>query len=245
MNNDIKKTLINTFGRISYLTVIFFLFTFILFIQNDVNDPLKESWIAGISFLSVLSTLGAAYIASSLFNDWREQPKLEIKIKLNKNKAHLVDIIVELRTGNYNPLISATNFEELNIKLNDFNKTTNELTYLIDEYVITIGNHQHDKQSSIYENIKTITQELPKYPSYISQYFHFLEYIKESTINPPNLDDSRKVLFMESEEFLHPNLIRAEGFRDENGDLLIVTRNIAEELADLFDRLSKNIKALI
>lgn len=77
MNSEIKTRLINTFGTISYLIVIFFFFTLILFMHNDVEDALKESWVASIYFLSVLATLGAAYIASSLFNDWREQQKYQ------------------------------------------------------------------------------------------------------------------------------------------------------------------------
>lgn len=106
MNENIKRMLVDAFGRITYLSVIFFFFIYILYIQNDVVEPLKEAWTASLSFLSVLATLGAAYIASRLFNDWREQPKLEIKLKLNKNKNLLANIILELRSGNYNPSFS-------------------------------------------------------------------------------------------------------------------------------------------
>ncbi len=81
MNHDIKKILINTFGTISYLVVIFFIITYILYAQNDVKDLFKESWTASLSFLSVLSTLGAAYIASSLYTDWKKQTKYSEQLK--------------------------------------------------------------------------------------------------------------------------------------------------------------------
>lgn len=79
MSTDIKSLLIRVCGTISYLIVIFFFVTFILFLHNDVKDALKEAWSVSVSFLSVLSTLGAAIIAANLFNDWKHQH--------NKNKA--------------------------------------------------------------------------------------------------------------------------------------------------------------
>jgi energy-converting hydrogenase Eha subunit A len=71
MNTDIKSLLIRVCGTISYLIVIFFFVTFILFLHNDIKDALKEAWSVSASFLSVLATLGAAVIAANLFNDWR------------------------------------------------------------------------------------------------------------------------------------------------------------------------------
>lgn len=73
MNADIRRTLVDTFGRTLYVFVIFFFFIFILYIHNEVPEALKEACTASLSFLSALATLGAAYIASSLFNDWKTQ----------------------------------------------------------------------------------------------------------------------------------------------------------------------------
>jgi hypothetical protein len=73
MNADIKRTLIDTFGRISYLFVIFFFFIYIIFLHNDVPEALKEACSASLSFLSVLATLGAACIATRLYNDWKDE----------------------------------------------------------------------------------------------------------------------------------------------------------------------------
>lgn len=84
MNSDIKSLLIRVCGTISYLIVIFFFVTFILFLHNDVKDALKEAWSVSVSFLSVLATLGAAVIAAYLFNDWRIVQRAAAKAELSK-----------------------------------------------------------------------------------------------------------------------------------------------------------------
>lgn len=90
MNQKIKLLLINTCGTISYLIVIFFFVTFILFLHNDVEEALKEAWSVSVSFLSVLATLGAAIIAANLFNDWKVEQHFQKKISmLNKIDEHL------------------------------------------------------------------------------------------------------------------------------------------------------------
>lgn len=101
MKNEIKSLFANTIGTISYLIVIFFFFTLILFLQNTIQDPLKEAWNSSISFLSVLSTLGAAYIASRLFNDWKE-------LEAYNNKKESITKVIEIS-------------EKLNNIINDMN----------------------------------------------------------------------------------------------------------------------------
>lgn len=112
MNNEIKSIFANTIGTISYLIVIFFFVTLILFMHNDVNDALKEAWVASIYFLSVLSTLGAAYIASRLFNDWRFEKDHDTKsIYLNNAIQKLSEIhssLIECRS-NANNLLKVKN----------------------------------------------------------------------------------------------------------------------------------------
>lgn len=82
MNKDIKSLLIRTFGTITYLVVIFFFVTLILFTHNNVESSLKESWTASLSFASMLATIGAAIIAANIFNHWHDQYLQE---KLDKN----------------------------------------------------------------------------------------------------------------------------------------------------------------
>ncbi|WP_053087171.1 hypothetical protein [Acinetobacter bereziniae] len=93
MKADIKRTFIDTFGRISYLFVIFFFFIFILYLHNDVEGAFKEACSTSLNFLSALTTIGAAYIASSLYTDWRDTERYNIAkealISLVKLKSHL------------------------------------------------------------------------------------------------------------------------------------------------------------
>ncbi|MEQ1303178.1 hypothetical protein [Acinetobacter radioresistens] len=86
MRKDIKVKIIDVFGAVSSLAVIFFFFTLWLFSYNSIDQPLKEAWSSSISFLSVLSTLAAAYIAAFLFSDWRDPESF-------KNKRELADRI--------------------------------------------------------------------------------------------------------------------------------------------------------
>ncbi|WP_151829012.1 hypothetical protein [Acinetobacter radioresistens] len=88
MKKDIRVKIIDVFGAVSSLAVIFFFFTLWLFSYNSIDQPLKEAWTSTISFLSVLATLAAAYIAAHLFNDWREQNNHTIK-------AHQSNLVME------------------------------------------------------------------------------------------------------------------------------------------------------
>ena len=70
---DTKKLIENTFGAVLVLTIITFVIVFIAYGCTGVNDRLKETLTITIGFFGGLATLGAAYIASRLFNDWRDQ----------------------------------------------------------------------------------------------------------------------------------------------------------------------------
>lgn len=118
MNKEIKTTIINTFGTISYLVVIFFFITLILFTHNNVNDALKESWTASLSFMSVLSTLGAAYIASKLFNDWKIQQnhstQKEFIHDINNQYKDIVSYVTE-NVENMHKMVSIYNSQLQNL----------------------------------------------------------------------------------------------------------------------------------
>lgn len=86
MEKDLRVKIIDVFGAVSSLAVIFFFFTLWLFSYNSVEEPLKEAWSSSISFLSVLSTLAAAYLAVLLFSDWRDPESF-------RNKRELADRI--------------------------------------------------------------------------------------------------------------------------------------------------------
>ena len=95
MNSDIKSLLIRVCGTISYLIVIFFFVTFILFLHNDVKDAFKEAWSVSVSFLSVLASLGAAVIAAYLFTDWRIVQRAQSKSEISKK---VISSLIKLKS---------------------------------------------------------------------------------------------------------------------------------------------------
>lgn len=82
MNNQISRLIIDTCGRIVYLTVIFFWFTFWLYSYNSIDHPLKESWSLSITFFSAIGTISAVLVAIYTFyyKALTNKPNLEIQI---------------------------------------------------------------------------------------------------------------------------------------------------------------------
>ncbi|MDC4645830.1 hypothetical protein OHV73_18435, partial [Acinetobacter baumannii] len=93
MKQKIKGLLIDTCGWITSICIIFFFFTLWLYSYNKIDQPLKEAWSLTISMLSALATIGAAIIAATLFNDWKEQEKYNQKNEsINKVIASAEDL---------------------------------------------------------------------------------------------------------------------------------------------------------
>ncbi|MBK5649074.1 hypothetical protein [Acinetobacter guillouiae] len=134
MNEEIKSIFVNTLGTISYLIVIFFFVTLIMFIHNDVNDALKEAWVASIYFLSVLATLGAAFIASKLFNDWRVQ---EIYNRTKDLHDEAVEVLLKT-TKKLNSILGQIEINRLR-----FNEQTLTIEQ-VNEIEIAFSNHVKD-----------------------------------------------------------------------------------------------------
>lgn len=93
MKKEFRRFIIDLFGYISSILVIFFFFTFWLFSYNNTEDPLKDSWDISISFFSGLATIGAAIIASKLYNDWRIQHNANIEL------TYISEILTSLRNN--------------------------------------------------------------------------------------------------------------------------------------------------
>lgn len=76
----------NTPVRIISICAIFIIFfafslgaTWIGYRLEDTPNPLKEAVSSTASLLAILATLTAAYVASKLFNDWREQHNKSVR----------------------------------------------------------------------------------------------------------------------------------------------------------------------
>ncbi|MCX0344498.1 hypothetical protein NVV27_01940 [Acinetobacter radioresistens] len=106
MEKDLKVKIIDVFGAVSSLAVIFFFFTLWLFSYNSIDQPLKEAWTSTISFLSVLATLAAAYIAAHLFNDWKDQHNQNLETTILLEFISKLDFFEEYVSSYQNLLIS-------------------------------------------------------------------------------------------------------------------------------------------
>lgn len=194
MTPKIKSLLFNTCGTISYLIVIFFFVTFILFLHNDVEDALKEAWSVSTSFLSVLATLGAAIIAAYLFNDWREEEAFNRTKSFHDESVIVIiesaKLLTELLTGIQLTLnkYRTTNVTEDNI--HDINAPLHTLTK---ETIISIQNITHDITVKILMDYSgTLNNNDPKLNFVFGTVVEINTFVKKVAldrgINPENLN---------------------------------------------------------
>ncbi|MCF0265465.1 hypothetical protein KW868_13495 [Acinetobacter guillouiae] len=64
---------INTIATLAVATSVVMAATFILFYYLNSSTGIKDAWSTIASFFGGFTTLTAAYIASKLFNDWRDE----------------------------------------------------------------------------------------------------------------------------------------------------------------------------
>lgn len=163
MNADIKRTLVDTFGRISYLFVIFFFFIYILYLHNEVPEALKEAWSASLSFLSVLATLFSAYIATTLFNDWKIQHNAQIKTNyINDILKIMRQDLIRLAPMLANSISAGEKFQNTNVVYE----------IKIDKKII----------EELYSSHKTADLIFQEYYSSFSDVKTYLLYLRYSTI---------------------------------------------------------------
>lgn len=82
MKAEIRTFVIDTCCWVVAISIIFFFFTLWLFSYNNIDYPLKESWSLTVSMLSALATIGAAIIASKLYQNWKTQHSFTEQIKI-------------------------------------------------------------------------------------------------------------------------------------------------------------------
>ncbi|MBJ8481061.1 hypothetical protein I6M70_17015 [Acinetobacter pittii] len=93
MKAEIRTFVIDTCCWVVTISIIFFFFTLWLFSYNNIDEPLKESWSNTVSLLSALATIGAAIIASRLFQNWKTQHSFTEQIKILSQMLMRVDEI--------------------------------------------------------------------------------------------------------------------------------------------------------
>ena len=74
--NSTKSIVVNTIAIAFVATLFVLAFTWIIIDYKGSPDSLKDAWGITGSFFGGITTLLAAYIASRLFNDWKEQERM-------------------------------------------------------------------------------------------------------------------------------------------------------------------------
>ena len=77
-----KELIRSTFGTVAVLTIAISVIVFIAYGYTDVEGQLKETLTITIGVFGGSATLGAAFIAANLFNDWKEQHNKQVENQL-------------------------------------------------------------------------------------------------------------------------------------------------------------------
>ncbi|MGX5699594.1 hypothetical protein ACWKWF_08320 [Acinetobacter kookii] len=94
-----QETIINALAITIIATLFFFALTFILFNFFKIETSLKDAWATLGSFFGGITTLVAAYVASRLFNDWRDQEKFNSeKTYFDLILPHVHQLVLDLYT---------------------------------------------------------------------------------------------------------------------------------------------------
>ncbi|WP_192454458.1 hypothetical protein [Acinetobacter oleivorans] len=108
MKFELKNFLINICGWIILISMCFFLVVFVIFIEDKVQQPFKETLTLTLSFLSALATIGAAIIAARIFQTWKTQHSYVEQIKiLSQMLENVSEIQKNLEVARKNPNLAA------------------------------------------------------------------------------------------------------------------------------------------
>ncbi|WP_337081500.1 hypothetical protein [Acinetobacter pittii] len=94
MKFELKNFLINICGWIIIISMGFFLAVFVIFSEDKVQQPFKETLTLTLSFLSALATIGAAIIAARIFQTWKTQHSYVEQLKI---LSQMLEIVSEIQ----------------------------------------------------------------------------------------------------------------------------------------------------
>lgn len=145
-----KEKIINALVITVIATLFFFALTFILFNFLKIETSLKEAWETLGSFFGGITTLVAAYVASRLFNDWKEQERITFIRDIAHDTANLMtqlilsmqqyprDGITEIKVL-HSKITTNLSFLNLQIKDDEINKVNENFgVFMADFYSILI-----------------------------------------------------------------------------------------------------------
>lgn len=96
MKFELNNFLINICGWIIIISMGFFLVVFVIFLEDKIQQPFKETLTLTLSFLSALATIGAAIIAARIFQTWKNQHSY---IEQSKLLGQMVQTLDNLRSA--------------------------------------------------------------------------------------------------------------------------------------------------
>lgn len=91
----VKEIIVNILSIIFTVMLFVMAFTFIIFHYSDSTTALKDAWSTLGSFFGGIATLTTAYVASLLFNDWRDQHRAAYTTSIADNIGNIVSEIFQ------------------------------------------------------------------------------------------------------------------------------------------------------
>lgn len=192
----IKNSISNVLS-ISFVALLFlFAFTWIIFDFNGSSSSLKDTWSIVSSFFGGLTTLVAAYIASLLYNDWRDQENEVFKRNLAYNIYNdMSDLLFMLLVMNqkYNIDDLQLKFHKINMDLLLYSKKEHLIKPIIKEfsyiYLKQISIYETNKKNNKIQKIEEVSDLINKYGTVLHTVANFvgIEVSAETIQNELNL----------------------------------------------------------
>lgn len=167
-NKQVKLSLVNAVQTsilvVGFLTIIVFGGSY-YFVLSDIqpsSQPLKDALSIAASFFGGFATLIAAYIASKLFNDWRDQKDHETKtIYLN----NAIRVLSEINVSLINCRSNALNLRKIRSNL-----------ILMPQYINDLSKQHSDLLIVLYSNLKVV-EEISNDLEFLKAYLVYDKYI--------------------------------------------------------------------
>ncbi len=167
-----KKLILRTFATVLLLTLTVFICTSLLLNLNQNNTSLKEAISISASSLGAFSTLGAAYLATKLFNKWQDIHNKSVELQLSLSMIEKFEKFDELLTSIYVPITTAYDSKEtlaLQIAIDDFCKSREKsifeihISLLKATAAIEYIGHTNGTNKEISNDLKLIKSQFKKF----------------------------------------------------------------------------------
>lgn len=189
-----KELIKNTFGAVLALTIIIFVVVLIAYGCSGIASPLKEALIITIGFFGGFATLGAAFIAAYLFNDWRDQHNKQVKNQFSLSAFNQFEIFKKSIFDMQRAIIKLSCYVDM-VKSNpNINQDTIPADYnaetisLVERKTNEIDLEFHELIQKI-KDMSIVINDREENKIKIQKYFELLKDVHANTERPSKLDD--------------------------------------------------------